>query len=196
MACPSAGPIVQAHGGASGRRATTTAALTMHIELPCEENGSPRREALVCVVDDDAAVVAPVPSDPLGRARCHRLPVRAGVLDHPPHDGPACVLLDVRMPGLGGLDLQARPRKRKQTLPIIFITARQRAHERARHEDAWPPVDFLQKPFNDDECSPRQRALAMSRHGAPTAPSARRSSAPEHPDAARAASLRAVVRGC
>jgi len=123
-------------------------------------------EALVCVVDDDAAV---------GRSLCRLIrsvgldaiafPSAQAFLDHPPHDGPACVLLDVRMPGLGGLDLQARLAERKQTLPIIFITGHGNVPTSVRAMKSGA-VDFLQKPFNDDEVlAAVQRALAMSRHG-------------------------------
>jgi FixJ family two-component response regulator len=39
------------------------------------------------------------------------------------HDEPGCVLLDVRMPGTSGIDLQASLAKREPSLPIIFLTA-------------------------------------------------------------------------
>jgi FixJ family two-component response regulator len=39
------------------------------------------------------------------------------------NDAPGCVLLDLRMPGPSGLDLQASLAKREQSLPIIFLTA-------------------------------------------------------------------------
>jgi CheY-like chemotaxis protein len=40
-----------------------------------------------------------------------------------PVHGPGCILLDVRMPGISGLDLQARLSQQKLDLPIIIVTA-------------------------------------------------------------------------
>jgi RNA polymerase sigma factor (sigma-70 family) len=63
---------------------------------------------------------------------------------------PGCLVLDVRMPGMSGLELQARLREMESTLPIIFVTA---------HGDVPMAVsavrtgamDFIQKPFRDQE---------------------------------------------
>jgi FixJ family two-component response regulator len=38
------------------------------------------------------------------------------------YDGPACLVLDIRMPGLSGLDLQTELAKAERTLSIVFIT--------------------------------------------------------------------------
>src|SRR5262245_66469400 len=45
-------------------------------------------------------------------------------LDHQSPRAPACLVLDVRLPGLSGLDLQTQLGERQQTVPIIFITGR------------------------------------------------------------------------
>lgn len=63
---------------------------------------------------------------------------------------PSCLLLDVRMPGLSGLELHERLRAQYCTLPIIFITG---------HGDVpmavaalkKGAVDFIEKPFDDTE---------------------------------------------
>lgn len=73
---------------------------------------------------------------------------------------PGCLLLDVRMPGMSGLDLQQELNRRGATIPVIFITG---------HGDVPMAVaamqcgafDFLQKPFRDQDLLDRvQRAMA------------------------------------
>jgi len=61
----------------------------------------------------------------------------------------ACLIADIRLPGMSGLELQAKLNAEGSPLPIIFITA---------HGDAWMrvqamqagAVEFLSKPFDDD----------------------------------------------
>jgi FixJ family two-component response regulator len=119
----------------------------------------------VYVVDDDAA---------LGRSLSRLIrsvgldaitfPSAQAFLDHPRSTGAACLVLDVRMPGLGGLDLQSRLGDMKTTLPIIFITGHGNVPTSVRAMKGGA-IDFLQKPFNDDELiAAIQRALALSRH--------------------------------
>jgi FixJ family two-component response regulator len=78
-------------------------------------------------------------------------------------DRPGCALLDVRMPGMSGLELQEELNLRGVVLPVIFITG---------HGDVPMAVeamqrgafDFLQKPFRDDDLAERiRRALARDR---------------------------------
>jgi FixJ family two-component response regulator len=78
-------------------------------------------------------------------------------------DQPGCALLDVRMPGMSGLELQEELNRRGVVLPVIFITG---------HGDVPMAVeamqrgafDFLQKPFRDDDLAERiRRALARDR---------------------------------
>jgi FixJ family two-component response regulator len=61
-----------------------------------------------------------------------------------------CVITDVRMPGMDGFELQRRIRLEHPDLPIIFISAHNRAEirQKALAEGA---VDFLYKPFNAAE---------------------------------------------
>jgi FixJ family two-component response regulator len=65
-----------------------------------------------------------------------------------PPASPACMLLDVRMPGMSGLDLQAVLQENLIELPVIMITAYADVPiaVRAMHQGA---VDFLEKPFSD-----------------------------------------------
>ena len=64
--------------------------------------------------------------------------------------GPGCLVLDIRMPGLGGLELQDELLRRNNSMPIIFITGHgdvPMAVEAMRKG----AVDFIQKPFRDQE---------------------------------------------
>jgi two-component system, LuxR family, response regulator FixJ len=71
-------------------------------------------------------------------------------LEHFEPDRPGCLVLDIRMPGLGGLELQDRLLELGSSLPIIFITG---------HGDVPMAVeamqkgafDFIQKPFRDQD---------------------------------------------
>ncbi len=69
-------------------------------------------------------------------------------LDALPVNGPGCILLDVRMPGISGLDLQAMLSKERLDLPIIFVTAHgdTQMAVRAMKEGAF---DFVEKPINN-----------------------------------------------
>ncbi len=64
--------------------------------------------------------------------------------------GSGCVVLDIQLPGMSGLDLQAALAKCAQPLPIVFITAHddREAECQARRGGA---LAFLQKPFDDSE---------------------------------------------
>jgi FixJ family two-component response regulator len=65
-------------------------------------------------------------------------------------DDTACLISDVQMPGMSGIELQSRLRAEGHWLPIIFITAYPRSN--ARHEAlASGAVGFLSKPFSDNE---------------------------------------------
>jgi FixJ family two-component response regulator len=73
---------------------------------------------------------------------------------------PGCLLLDIRMPGMSGLELQTELNRRGAMIPVIFITGHgdvPMAVEAMQHG----AFDFLQKPFRDQELLDRvQRALA------------------------------------
>ncbi len=64
-------------------------------------------------------------------------------------DGPACLVLDVRMPGMSGLGLQEELAE-DPTIPIIFITGHGNIGMTVRAMKAGA-VDFLEKPFDDQE---------------------------------------------
>jgi len=115
---------------------------------------------VVFVVDDEEAIgdsIAMLLRTVGLASRVYRDP-RAFLEEYRPEQ-PGCLLLDVRMPQLGGLDVQRELIRRSVTLPVIFITG---------HGDVPMAVDamragaldFIQKPFNDDELIRRvQKAL-------------------------------------
>jgi FixJ family two-component response regulator len=107
---------------------------------------------LVAVVDDDVSV-----RESLDRLiRSVRLNVRVFAsaeefLESAPHLKPDCLILDVGLPGMSGIELHRHLLARRSGLPIIFITAHG-SDERARSEAAsdWTVAYFI-KPFSGDE---------------------------------------------
>ena len=65
-------------------------------------------------------------------------------------DRAGCLVLDIRMPGLGGLELQEKLNEMGSTLPIIFITGHGDV-PMAVEAMQKGAVDFIQKPFRDQE---------------------------------------------
>jgi FixJ family two-component response regulator len=61
---------------------------------------------------------------------------------------PDCIVLDVHMAGMSGLELQASLAGRRKTIPIIFVTAMDDPATRQRALDAGA-VAYLEKPFED-----------------------------------------------
>jgi len=106
-------------------------------------------ESMVFVVDDDDSL----------RKALMRLIQSVGMkvegfasaetfLLRPQHEGPCCLVLDVRMPGLSGLDLQEKLARANPTLPIIFITGHGTVPMSVKAMKAGA-IDFLEKPFED-----------------------------------------------
>jgi FixJ family two-component response regulator len=67
----------------------------------------------------------------------------------PPCDDPGCIVLDIRMPGPSGLELQEALRKREDQLPIVFLTGHGDVPTSVRAMKAGA-VDFLTKPVQRD----------------------------------------------
>jgi FixJ family two-component response regulator len=65
-------------------------------------------------------------------------------------DSPSCLVLDIRLPGLGGFDLQAELEKSNIEIPIIFLTGHGDISMSVRAMKAGA-VDFLTKPFREQE---------------------------------------------
>jgi FixJ family two-component response regulator len=78
--------------------------------------------------------------------------------------GPACLVLDVRMPGTSGLDLYERLVKRGISIPVIFITAHADVPMAVRAMKSGA-AEFVEKPFNRQELLDRvQRAIRDDAH--------------------------------
>ncbi len=103
----------------------------------------------VHVVDDDASVRKGL-GRLLGAAGYDvELFERAGdFIDHMHHEGPACLVLDVRLPDQSGLDLQEALSTLEERMPIIFITGHGDIPMTVRAMKAGA-VDFLAKPFDE-----------------------------------------------
>ena len=74
---------------------------------------------------------------------------------------PGCLVLDIRMPGLGGLELQEELISRGSTLPIIFITGHGDV-PMAVEAMQKGAVDFIQKPFRDQDLLDRVREALLT----------------------------------
>ncbi len=116
-----------------------------------------RRNATVYIVDDDQAI-----------RHAMELLMRSVGLEHEIYhsgddflsqystDQAGCLVLDIRMPGLGGLELQQKLLDLDSTLPIIFITGHGDV-PMAVEAMQKGAVDFIQKPFRDQELLDRIR---------------------------------------
>ena len=76
----------------------------------------------------------------------------------------ACLIADIRMPGMSGLELQARLKDESCAIPIIFITAHGDEKMRLQAMRAGA-VGFLAKPFNSDVLLDRVRAALKALSG-------------------------------
>jgi FixJ family two-component response regulator len=107
---------------------------------------------LICIVDDDQSV-----RESLARLiRSVGFGVRVfgsaeDFLEAGPEFKPDCLVLDIRMPGMSGIELQRELASAKRPLPVIFITAHGSGeHVRANAMRAGA-VDYLLKPLKEEE---------------------------------------------
>jgi FixJ family two-component response regulator len=106
-------------------------------------------QPVVFVVDDDPAM-----RDSLRwliestGVRVETYPDAQTFLDAVPSDMPGCLVLDVRMPGMSGLDLQSELARRGIGLPTIVITGHAEVPMAVRAVKAGA-LDFIEKPFSD-----------------------------------------------
>jgi FixJ family two-component response regulator len=78
-------------------------------------------------------------------------------------DGPSCLILDVRLPGISGLDLQHELKKRRISIPIVFLTAHADVPMSVKAMKSGA-VEFLTKPFRQqDLLDAVHRSLTRSR---------------------------------
>jgi FixJ family two-component response regulator len=104
---------------------------------------------LVAIVDDDESVQRAlqdlIESDGLS-AQCFASAEQ--FLDSEARNKAACLIADIRMPGLSGLELQAKLKAERCRIPVVFITAHGDAELRI-HAMREGAVQFLSKPFDD-----------------------------------------------
>ena len=106
-------------------------------------------DPLVFVVDDDLAVREALTSllQSVG-LRVQTFSSAREFWSHLRAAGPACVIIDVQLPGLSGLDLQREMKKSSWPIPIIFITGHGDVSMSVQAMKAGA-VEFLTKPFRD-----------------------------------------------
>lgn len=115
------------------------------FSLDCSVDSTPT----VFIVDDDRglceALAYLLESVHL---RCETYASTKDFLDAYDPDRPGCLVLDVRMPGMSGLDFQTELAARHSTLPIIMITGYADVSMAVRAMKAGA-IEFLEKPFGD-----------------------------------------------
>jgi FixJ family two-component response regulator len=116
-----------------------------------QSHAPPSSEPIVYVVDDDRLVRETLSS--LLRSvglRVRLFEFAQELLQAEPEDAPSCLVLDIRLPGLGGIDLQDELAKSNIKIPIIFLTGHGDISMSVRAMKAGA-VDFLTKPFREQE---------------------------------------------
>jgi FixJ family two-component response regulator len=121
------------------------------VDLRSRAKAAPDAGACVVVIDDDPAF-----RESLGRLlRSVGLPSRlfASIADYlgaDPFDGPTCLVLDIRLPGRGGLDFQRDLAEANTDLPIVFITGYGDIPMTVQAMKGGA-IEFLTKPFRDQD---------------------------------------------
>ena len=105
---------------------------------------------LISIVDDDEGIRQALKSliDSVG-FRAEVFDSGEKFLNSPYLSQTDCLIADVRMPGMSGLELQDRLSAAGCSIPIVFISAHEDKEARARGLRAGA-IDFLQKPFSED----------------------------------------------
>jgi FixJ family two-component response regulator len=119
---------------------------------------SPRCSRWVAIVDDDAPMRDALLDrlDEAGFSACAFASGEEFLASGRQYDC-SCLITDIRMPGMSGLDLQSRLNAERLRVPIIFITAH--GDERMRMQALRAgAVEFLAKPFDDEVLLDRVRA--------------------------------------
>jgi FixJ family two-component response regulator len=111
---------------------------------------TPPLKPIVFVVDDDISVRESLELL-IGAANWHPKSFASAqdFLDHPPASVPNCLVLDISLPGLNGLELQKRVMTERPEMPIIFITGHGDVPKSVQAMKAGA-VEFLTKPFPAD----------------------------------------------
>src|ERR1700727_2091331 len=121
------------------------------IPLPTNCDFMKRIDLPVCVVDDDASIRESVES--LLRAEGLRVETYCSAkefLARSSAEGPGCLVLDVELPGLSGLELQRELFRAEPDIPIIFLTGHGNIPMSVRAIKAGA-FEFLTKPFDPED---------------------------------------------
>ena len=124
--------------------------------------GKDQMTKLVAILDDDDSVRSALQ----GLLKAVDLPAQAFAtaeefLQSGQQHQIACLIADIRMPGMSGLELQAKLKAERCRIPIIFITAHGDAKMRMQALRAGA-VEFLEKPFDDQVLLESVRAALES----------------------------------
>ncbi len=116
------------------------------------------QDPIIFVVDDDEAVR--LSTEMLIRSmglRVESFESAAEFLEDFDPQQPGCIILDIRMPGMSGLELQEHLNEIQATIPVIFVTGHGDVPMAVKAMKAGA-IDFIQKPFRDQELIDRVHA--------------------------------------
>jgi FixJ family two-component response regulator/signal transduction histidine kinase len=149
--------IVAAHRGRLSVRSVQGNGTTFRLQLPARARSGLQAEqevrapaglpGTVYVIDDDASMRRALERQLRGAG--HRVKAFASAqafLEHAPERGTGCIVSDVRMPGLTGLDLQATLVKEGRELPFVFVSGHGDVAMTVQALKSGA-VNFLAKPF-------------------------------------------------
>ena len=126
------------------------------------------RTPVVSIVDDDASVrIATTKLVRLEGYEAHAFASAEEFLVSPRIGDTACLITDVRMPGMSGIDLQSLLIAQGRSIPVIFMSAYREENSLARARAAGA-VGFLTKPF-DGRALMRCLSEALRRSAGPAA---------------------------
>ena len=123
-----------------------------------------QKDPFIFVVDDDASIRDSL-RDLLGSAGLNVQTFASAqeFLASPSTDAASCLVLDVQLPGISGLDLQQELAKLDAQIPIIFITGHGDIPMSVRAMKAGA-IEFLTKPFRDEDLlNAVEQAISRSR---------------------------------
>jgi len=120
-----------------------------HSELPRLENGVSKLPSISVVDDDESVRVAMYDLMDCMGLRTEVFSSAEDFLNSGSLRDTTCLIVDVRMPGMSGLELQSHLNAAGFRIPIIFISAHDDGEAESRALGAGA-IDFLKKPFSED----------------------------------------------